>query len=190
MPGIVSVVNRSPRRSMSIPTHRSSSFDSYLTIPRTPSPQTVTEDDIIEGSFIDLTQSITPEHYPEIPTHLIEDVWFDVNPHNYHGLVNPHAAPNFYAERIQAYRQARDEQARRVTESVPLVEDVLTGGEFHDPEQQSLSSSPIPVLRNSLGHVTFRDRVRIHTLATLDLTPQRIGTLVHRHRSTVVRVLG
>lgn len=48
-------------------------------------------------------QSITLEHYPEILTHLLEDVWFDVNHHNYHGLVHPHETHNFYTECIQAY---------------------------------------------------------------------------------------
>lgn len=122
----------------------------------------------------------------------MEEVWFDVDPYNYHGLVNPHEAHNFYAGRIQAYRQARDEQARRVVEPIPIAQDVLTGEGFRNPEQRSLSRSPALApqpLRNGLSQVTYRDRVRIHTLATLDLTPQRIGALVHRHRSTVVRVL-
>lgn len=52
MPGIASVINRSPRRSLSIPTHRASSFDSYLAIPKMRNPQIVTEDDIILREII------------------------------------------------------------------------------------------------------------------------------------------
>lgn len=48
-------------------------------------------------------QSITLEHYSEIFTYLLEDVWFDVNHYNYYRLVHPYETHNFYTECIQAY---------------------------------------------------------------------------------------
>lgn len=89
---------------------------------------------LLKDLSIELTQSVTLEHYPEIPAHLVEDVWFEVDPDNYHGLVNPHETRDFYAERIQAYRQARDGQAERIAEPIPNIQEVLAGEDFHDPE--------------------------------------------------------
>ncbi|MCJ1453991.1 hypothetical protein MMC28_004341 [Mycoblastus sanguinarius] len=55
-----------------------------------------------------------------------------------------------------------------------------------DSETEAFGTPP-PI--DGANQVTYRDRVRMHTFASLGISPRQIGTLTHRHRSTVVRIL-
>lgn len=108
MPGIVDLLERQRQASKGSGLDHSpspSSGQASFIIPRTPSLQVITENAIIESSFIDLTQSIvtTPEEYRNV-LQLVEDIWFNIDSPNHQNEQDPfQEANNRYAKQLLGF---------------------------------------------------------------------------------------
>lgn len=141
-----------------------------------------------------MTQSIitTPKEYHNVPQ-LVEDIWFNIDSPNHQNKRDPfQEANNRYAEQLLGIQRKQVIREERHTQDIPIVDNIPVGEDFYDPDRRSPSSTPgfaTPPLYNGPNQVSYRNRVRIHTLASLSLTPGQIGGQVHRSHPTIVCIL-